>query len=148
MGHSHVTHHPPNKPYTQLRPRNLADMDLDPTPTSYKRIPPLPQDRRTYIPGMEACADVFMAWWHVRSDWAHLPPEQALGRGYTHIQHALDGLPPELRWRGGLSCPPGASWGHDAQMAQIFVSSLYVKSNLLQHFSALPSVNTRRNIIR
>ena len=148
MGHSHLTHHPPNEPYTQLRPRNLTDRELDPTPMSFTQIPLLSDDDKPYVPGMEAVSDVFMAWWHAKSDRAHRPPEEALERGLAHVQRVLDGLPPELRWRGGLSRSPGASWGHDAQMVQIFVTNLYVKSNLLQRFGALSSILTHRDIIR
>ena len=111
-------------------------------------IPPLPSDDAHYIPGLNALADIFMAWWHVKLDRTRRSPEEALERGLSHIQHTLDNLSPELRWRGGLSRPPGATWGHDAQMVYILVTTLYIKSNLLQHIdTSLPKLH-HRDIIR
>ena len=118
-----------------------------PIPTAF-RVDASAVDDEHYIPGLNAFADVFMSWWHAKLDRTPRLPEEALKRGLSHVQHVLDNLPPELRWRGGLSRPPGATWGHDAQMMQILITSLYVKSNLLQRFGTLPSVLTHRDVIR
>lgn len=148
MCNSHITLRPFGEPYMQLRPQDLTDAELNQAPASFAGVSPSADDDKHYVPGLNAFADVFMSWWHAKRDISHLPPEEALKRGLSHVQHVLSNLSPELRWRGGLSRPPGATWGHDAQMVQILVTSLYVKSNLLQCFGALPSVLTHRDIIR
>lgn len=148
MCDSLMTLRPFGEPYAQLRPQNLTGTQLDATSASLADIPPSTDDDKHYIPGLNAFADVFMAWWHAKLDRTHCPPEEALKRGLSHVQHVLDNLPPELRWRGGLSRPPGATWGHDAQMVLVLVTSLYVKSNLLQRFGSLPSILTHGDIIR
>ena len=148
MGHSHMTIHPFNEPYSQLRPQCLTDAELDPSPMSYAEIPPSMEDEKHYVPGLNAFADVILAWWHAKRDMTHKSPQDALERGLSHIRQALDRLPPELRWRGGLSRPPEATWGHDAQMVQILVTSLYMKSNLLQRLGVASLTLTHRDIIK
>ena len=148
MAQTHLTFHPPQQPYGHLRPQCLADTELCPTTLSSTNIPASPHDEAHYIPGLNAIAGIFMTWWHVKQDRTHRTPEEVLERGLAHIQHTLDNLCPELRWRGGLSRPHGATWGHDAQMVYIMVTSLYMKSNLLQHIGVSSSKLTHRDIIR
>ena len=59
-------------------------------------------------------------------------PEEALKHHQNAIQHVIDFLPRELRWRGGLSRPLYVTQGHESQTANIFVSSLHLRSSLLQ----------------
>lgn len=148
MGHSHMTLHPFNEPYAQLRPQCLTDSDMDQTPISLAGIPASTEDEKHYVPGLNAFADLFMTWWHAKLDIAHKTPTEALRGGLAHVQHVLDNLPPEIRWRGGLSRPPGATLGHDKQMVHVLITSLYIKSNLLQRIGVFPSILTHQDIIK
>ena len=148
MGHAHMTLHPSNEPYAQLRPQCLTDRDMDQVPLSLAGIPTSTEDEKHYIPGLNAFADIFMAWWHVKLDLTHKTSAEVLKGGLARVQHALDSLPPEIRWRGGLSRPPEATSGHDLQMVHVLITSLYVKSNLLQHIGVFPSILTHQDIIK
>jgi hypothetical protein len=48
------------------------------------------------------------------------------------VQRALDYLPPELKWRGGLSRPPQSNFGTDVQTANLYITQLHIRSNLLE----------------
>jgi len=52
---------------------------------------------------------------------------------YTNlIRSALDTLPPQLQWRGGLSRPPKSNFGTDAQTANLYITQLHIRYNLLE----------------
>ncbi|KXJ85540.1 hypothetical protein Micbo1qcDRAFT_110722, partial [Microdochium bolleyi] len=93
-------------------------------------------DETSYVPALNHLADIFLAWHRAQIDRLYLSPEAALNAGLSRVQSALDHLPPELRWRGGLSRPRGATMGHDAQIANLFITSLFVRSNILQLFGS------------
>lgn len=59
-------------------------------------------------------------------------PGPALQHYQERIQQIVDNLPRELRWRGGLSRPSYVTQGHESQTVNLFVSSLHIRSNLLQ----------------
>ncbi|KAJ4174267.1 hypothetical protein NW754_004682 [Fusarium falciforme] len=70
---------------------------------------------------------LFAASWYVHNSHLTVP---YLGK----IQSVINGLPPELRWRGGMSRPPNVTQSHDVQIANLFVTSLEIRSNILQKF--------------
>ncbi|KAL4778517.1 hypothetical protein BJX76DRAFT_352544 [Aspergillus varians] len=116
-------------------PSPYTDSELDPSSSTSSAIPPGHSDNNTYVPGLISLFAIFHAWYTSQIDRFYLPAAQVLSTGLARIQASLDNLPPELRWRGGLSRPQTATPGHDVQIANIFVTSLYVRSNLLQQFS-------------
>ncbi|KAH7000500.1 hypothetical protein EDB80DRAFT_724067 [Ilyonectria destructans] len=97
--------------------------------------------RANYIAGLNALCDLFLVWHDVKSAQTTSDPGKSLSMALTKIQQVIDKLPPELRWRGGLSRLPIATEGHDVQIANIFITSLYIRSNLLQR---LGTVETSR----
>ncbi|KAL2793360.1 hypothetical protein BJX66DRAFT_227254 [Aspergillus keveii] len=118
------------------------DLDLEPTPSpvpSLARLPPgtgTDNDKVTYVPGLTHLLQIFLTWHTCQTDRFYHPPLQVLSTGLSRIRSTIDSLPPELRWRGGMSRPRNATRGHDIQIANIFITSLYVRSNLLQQFGA------------
>ena len=60
----------------------------------------------------------------------------------TLVQRALDTLPPNLRWRGGLSRPPDSNFGTDVQTANLYVTQLHIRSTLLQQMHTLLETHT------
>jgi hypothetical protein len=84
------------------------------------------------VTGFNAHADIILTWWHAKADSEHRSPREVIDRGLERLQSILDGLPPELRWRGGLSRDLRATRGHEMQMLNIMISFLYIKSNLLE----------------
>jgi hypothetical protein len=74
------------------------------------------------------------------------------------VQCALDYLPPELQWRGGLSKPPQSNFGTEVQTANLYITQLHVRSNLLEQMNGLSKsmgvagtppeiINERQNIV-
>ncbi|KAL3470300.1 hypothetical protein BJX99DRAFT_51729 [Aspergillus californicus] len=112
----------------QHLPDPLTDSELDPDPAAS------PDETVSYVPGLTHILNIFQTWHTCQTDRFYHPPEQVLSTGLSRIQTSLNDLPPELRWRGGLSRPLNATPGHDVQIANIFITSLYVRSNLLQQF--------------
>jgi hypothetical protein len=49
----------------------------------------------------------------------------------------LDDLPPELRWRGGLSRPPKSNFGTDVQTVNLYITQIHIRSNLLEQMDRL-----------
>ncbi|KAL3490037.1 hypothetical protein BJX62DRAFT_252219 [Aspergillus germanicus] len=126
-------------------PEPLTNHDLDPPPTptptftlSPDLFPPRVDDdeKVTYVPGLTQLLQIFLTWHTCQTDRFYHPPLQVLSTGLSRIRSTIDSLPPELRWRGGMSRPRKATRGHDIQIANIFITSLYVRSNLLQQFGA------------
>ncbi|KAJ1324696.1 RNA polymerase II-specific transcription factor-like protein [Microdochium nivale] len=119
------------------RPLPLTDDQLDPNNTAGD---PWHGDVTSYVPALNHLADIFLAWHRAQVDRLYLSPNAALDAGLRRVQATLDRLPPELRWRGGLSRrSSGATIHHDAQIANLFITSLYVRSNMLQLFSSSAS---------
>lgn len=89
-------------------------------------------DSTSYVPGLNSLSDIFNVWHEVQLTPPSPDPSACLDRYLSRVQQVIDGLPPELRWRGGLSRPPSVTQGHEVQIANIFITSLHVRSNLLQ----------------
>lgn len=150
----------PSSPFTQgleaMRPQCLADSspllsegqtDLDlsgswPGPESAWL-----EDGMEYITGLNSLADVLMVWEQAKVDMSHKPPADTLREGITRVQTVLDTLIPELRWRGGLARFPRPCWGHEVQTVNILITSLYLKSNLMQHLGQTPGIS-HKSIVR
>ncbi|KAL4737132.1 hypothetical protein BDV11DRAFT_207044 [Aspergillus similis] len=111
--------------------QTYADDDLYVDSSAAVLSPGLP----TYVPGLTHLLSLFRAWHTCQIARLYRPPTEVLSTALADIQNILDTLPPPLRWRGGLSRPTTATPGHDVQIANIFVTSLYVRSNLLQQFA-------------
>ncbi|KAL4767000.1 hypothetical protein BDW60DRAFT_227090 [Aspergillus nidulans var. acristatus] len=112
-------------------PQPYADDDLYVDPSA--AVPSFGQV--TYVPGLTHLLSLFRAWHTCQIARLYRPPSEVLATALADIQNTLDTLPPPLRWRGGLSRPATATPGHDVQIANIFITSLYVRSNLLQQFA-------------
>ncbi|KAM0273539.1 hypothetical protein ACHAQH_008288 [Verticillium albo-atrum] len=128
----------------QLRPLPLADNELDPPSQGLDPLSPGETswhgDHTTYIPGLLRLNDIFWVWHEAQT----IPvatlggADAALKRYLAQVQQVIDSLPPELRWRGGLSRPAHITEGHDAQVVNIFITSLHIRSNLLEKFGSTP----------
>lgn len=114
-----------------LRPLPVADVDLD-----YD----LQNDgwhghKTSYIQGLNYLSDMFLIW--ESSQQRHNQNISGIQEHITSIQHALDSVQPELRWRGGLSRPPGSNFGTDVQLVNLCVTQLHIRSNLLEQYSQM-----------
>ncbi|KAJ3951487.1 hypothetical protein N0V92_012111, partial [Colletotrichum tropicale] len=87
--------------------------------------------------------DLFLIWHEAQTAPVSVygTQEDALKHYLARIQTIIDSFPPELRWRGGLSRPGHITEGHDTQIANLFITSLNIRSNLLQKFGS--TVKTR-----
>lgn len=127
----------------QMWPLALTDEQLDPAVFEASplatHLPPWHGDDHSYVPGLQALADLFMVWCRCRQKPpSRVYPQHArelLDPLLDNIQRILDQLPPELRWHGGLARVATATPGHDVQVANIFVTSLHLRANLLQKFA-------------
>ncbi|GKT48219.1 uncharacterized protein ColSpa_08400 [Colletotrichum spaethianum] len=127
-----------------LRPLPLTDSQLDTGPQlSAAELPPWHGDTVTYVPGLNQLSDLFLTWHEAQTAPVSLygGQEEALKHFLSRIQTIIDNFPPELRWRGGLSRPAHITEGHDTQIANLFITSLNIRSNLLQKFGS--TVKTR-----
>ncbi|KAJ4245506.1 hypothetical protein NW762_014015 [Fusarium torreyae] len=116
------------------RPLPLSDDQLEPQATDSCHEPAWHGDDTTYVPGLNSLSDLFLIWQEVQQVPKDNGPQTIIMGYLRKVQHVLDNLPPELRWRGGLSRPPSATEGHDVQIANLFVTSLTIRSNILQKF--------------
>lgn len=110
--------------------RSQAMGESSPMPT----ILPWHGDGISYVPGLDSLTKLYWVWHEAQSvpDSTFGGPEEALNHHQNAIQHVIDFLPRELRWRGGLSRPLYVTQGHESQTANIFISSLHLRSSLLQ----------------
>lgn len=131
-----------------MRPKSILDRDLYPSSTPKDYAPNWPEDEIPFIPGLNSLIDIFLIWEKGKVDIATKPPEEVLTRAMERIQTALDGLRPELRWRGGLTRFPRGAWGHEVQMVNILITALSIKSNFLQHLGSLLPGITHQDIVR
>jgi hypothetical protein len=89
----------------------------------------------SYIPGLNYLSKLFLLW-HESQQSSNQTLDQTLV--YINlVQRALDYLPPELRWRGGLSRPPRSNFGTDVQTANLYITQLHIRSNLLEQMDHL-----------
>ncbi|WDK14646.1 hypothetical protein CGRA01v4_05927 [Colletotrichum graminicola] len=122
-----------------LRPLPLTDSQLDTGPQlSTAELPPWHGDTTSYVPGLNQLSDLFLTWHEAQTAPVSLygGQEEALKHFLLRIQAIMDNFPPELRWRGGLSRPPLVTEGHDTQIANLLITSLNIRSNLLQKFGS------------
>lgn len=137
------------------RPQPLSDEQLGVPPLPSFDLSSLPrsaeaiwfQPRMQYITGLNSLLDVMMVWEHVKVDMAHRTPAETLRAGMARMQVVMDNLEPELRWRGGLTRFPTPDPGHEAQTLNILITSLYIRSNMLQHLGAVEGI-THATIVR
>ncbi|CAH0058188.1 unnamed protein product [Clonostachys solani] len=143
------TFYPLSGDQSRLRPRCLSDEELPPAEDLIPGICTSHDDTIDYVTGFNAHADLILTWWHAKADSEHKSPREVIDRGLERLQGILDGLPPELRWRGGLSRDPRATRGHEMQMLNIMISFLYIKSNLLEIYGPVAELPlTHYTIIR
>lgn len=110
-------------------PSDLSDDQLDPDDPSDHSWH---GDTTSYVPGLNCLSHLFKIWHELLTTPSPWDPETALQQCSAKVQSVIDHLPPELRWRGGLSRPPNVTHHHDVQIANIFITSLHIRSNLLQ----------------
>ncbi|KAK1967314.1 glycoside hydrolase [Colletotrichum sublineola] len=123
----------------QLRPLPLTDSQLDTGPQlSAADLPPWHGDTTSYVPGLNHLSDLFLTWYEAQTAPISLygGQEEALEHFLSRVQAIIDSFPPELRWRGGLSRQPHVTEGHDTQIANLLITSLNIRSNLLQKFGS------------
>ncbi|KAH8197079.1 hypothetical protein TruAng_008749 [Truncatella angustata] len=133
---SYLNLHSLDEPFAQLLPKSVSDSGLEQDLDISTEIAQTDEDKIDYVSGLKAYVNIFLAWRHAKQNRIHQTPDETLRLGIDHIQHVIDDLPPELRWRGTLSRDLRTTFGHEVQMVNILVSSLYVKSNFLQHFAS------------
>lgn len=129
-----------------MRPRPLPDKDLEVTGVEIN-LSLLSSDAaetwldgQQFVDGLNSLIDLFLAWERIKIDLAYKQPADAMTDGMARIQKVLDSLIPELRWRGGLARFPAPCRGHEAQTVNILITSLYIRSNLLQNLGQVSSV--------
>jgi hypothetical protein len=85
---------------------------------------------RSYVPGLNYLSKLFLLW---NQSQQESPPSIAGLQHYMNlIKRALDYLPPELIWRGGLSRPPQSNFGTCVQTANLYITQLHIQSNILE----------------
>jgi hypothetical protein len=116
-----------------LTPLEITDLELYPSlPAS---TPSWHGDKMSYIPGLNHLVNLFMIWYQSQQEYAI-----SLSRlqHYVELVHsALDHLPPELRWRGGLSRPPKSNFGTDVQTVNLYITQIHIRSSLLEQMDRL-----------
>ncbi|KAH8652645.1 hypothetical protein BGZ60DRAFT_533508 [Tricladium varicosporioides] len=123
----------PNDNLEQLRPLDLVDSQLD--PITAQDHTPWHGDTMSYIPGLNFLSDLFLIWHS--SQQTHNRTLLGIQHHIDLVSRALDGLPTELRWRGGLSRPPRSNFGTDVQVANLYITQLHIRSNLLEQLGEL-----------
>lgn len=117
-----------------LKPLEITDVELDPLQAEQSGVQ-WHGDTISYIPGLNRLAKLFLLWHRSQEgncrDLPHL-------QNYVGLVHrALDDLPPELRWRGGLSRPPKSNFGTDVQTANLYITQIHIRSSLLEQMDLL-----------
>lgn len=112
-------------------PAEINDAELD--PTGKDPLEAWHGDKMSYIPGLNFLSKLFLLWYR----------SQQNNDTIAHLQHhtnlvrcALDWMPPELQWRGGLSRTRG-NFGTDVQTANLYITQLHIRYNLLEQMKAL-----------
>ena len=119
----------PQDNLSAMRPLELSDDSLNPSqnPDSHG---PWHGNKISYIPGLNHLSNLFLLWHQSQQESNRTVPH--LQKYMNLVQRALDYLPPELIWRGGLSRPPQSNFGTDVQTANLYITQLYIRSNLLE----------------
>lgn len=112
------------------RPLDKTDKQLDPIGSEGSGSFTWLESNISYIPGLNCLIDLLMVWQKAQSCIGTQTVEMCLEK----LQFVMDNFPPKLRWRGGLSRPSNVTYGHDVQIANLFVTSLHIRSNLVQRF--------------
>ena len=117
-----------------LTPLELSEDELDPTRSPLGEID-WHGNTKSYIPGLNYLSKLFLLWHK---------SQRGADNSISHLQHhlnlvqrALDYLPPELKWRGGLSRPPQSNFGTDVQTVNLYITQLHIRSNLLEQINRL-----------
>ena len=113
-----------------LTPLELSDNELDPTLAPFGEADAWHGNEKSYIAGLNYLSKLFLLWHQ---------SQQGSNNSIKNLQHysilvqrALDYLPPELNWRGGLSRPPQSNFGTEVQTANLYITQLHIRSNLLE----------------
>lgn len=106
---------------------------------------PICGDDLDFTPGLNDLIHLILVWERVNMEMIHRSPGETLRNGTGQVQAILDQLKPELRWTGGLAWFPKPLWCHEVQTVNILITSLSLKSNLLQH---LVLTNTLHSFLR
>ncbi|KAL2842003.1 hypothetical protein BJX68DRAFT_270943 [Aspergillus pseudodeflectus] len=122
---------------TLLQPREINDAELSP-------IRPGDEDWHgnwtSYIPGLNILSRLFMTWFQSQ----HGPHAHSYSRLQTSFElatAALDSIPAELRWRGGLSRPRRGNFGTDVQMVNLHITHIHIKAFLLDQIDRAAAVD-------
>lgn len=116
-----------------LRPLDLTDSQLDTSPPINHAS--WHGDNISYIPGLNFLSNLFLIWHS--SQQRHNRNIAGIQAQIEQLSRALDDLPTELRWRGGLSRPPKSNFGTDVQIANLYITQLHIRSNLFEQLQAL-----------
>ncbi|KAG4436481.1 hypothetical protein IFR05_008022 [Cadophora sp. M221] len=116
-----------------MKPLDENDTELD--PSNIDPSNPWHGDTVTYVPGLNYLTHLFYLW-HSSQQISPLSVPH-IQQHMAYIQRALDTLPPSLRWRGGLSRPPGSNFGTDVQTANLYITQLHIRSSLLEQMYTL-----------
>lgn len=147
FGRPHIGLLTPQDNIQALRPFDLTDTELDPTQTLAED--PWHGSTMSYIPGLNHLSSLFLLWYS--SQQTHNNTTNGLQEHINLVQRALDELPAELRWRGGLSRPPHSNFGTDVQIANLYITQLHIRTNLLEQLDHLTKVSsdiaTSQNIL-
>ncbi|TLS22955.1 uncharacterized protein PpBr36_06223 [Pyricularia pennisetigena] len=138
---------------TSLRPQDLNDLSLSVglyQQLSVDDLSPWHGDQISYIPALLGLADLFMVWHRAQNAVMRNDDEAqaALTTYLADLQSVMDSLPPELRWRGSAAMPATSTcvtMGHQAQVANLMVTSLYIRSDLLRKFPPADDAGRRRH---
>ena len=133
FGRPHVGLFSPHDSIHTLRPLDSTDSELDPTHNNVET--PSNGDLISYIPGLNYLSNLFLLWHS--SQQSHNNTVSGLQEHIHLVQRAIDDLPAELRWRGGLSRPPRSNFGTDVQIANLYITQLHIRSNLLEQLLRL-----------
>jgi hypothetical protein len=116
-----------------LRPLDLSDLQIDPSlPINDDQWH---GDMVSYVPGLNFLSNLFLIWYS--SQQGHNRNVPGVQAHIEQINRALDDLPTELRWRGGLSRPPRSNFGTDVQIANLYITQLHIRSNLFEQLQVL-----------
>lgn len=131
-----------NTDYEVLRPRHLTDRDLI---NNVSNQGTWHGYEISYVPGLVVLTNLFKLW-HESQQFA-MPDLARLQHYLQLVQTSLDHAPPELRWRGGLSRPPGSNFGTDIQMVNLYITQIHIRAFLLDQIYGLASRSDDRNTI-
>jgi hypothetical protein len=116
-----------------LRPLDLSDLQLDPMPPAIGNE--WHGDTTSYVTGLNFLSNLFLTWHS--SQQTHNRTVAGIQLHIEQLNRALDDLPTELRWRGGLSRPAKGNFGTDVQIANLYITQLHIRSNLFEQLQNL-----------